>query len=194
MTLGEAEMRYQIRSDALSAVYARNTNEKLNPIINRAFGIMFEMGLLGVREEDVVTQAVLIANGINPFIIPAEIVTAIEEGRRIYEINYISPAARVMRDEEYRGLMATVNNAIQLTGAGTDAMLKVNTDKVLERSCELSGAPDDILFSDDEVKKKRQARAQAQQAAQQAELAEVASKAGKNVAQARAAVAQPVGA
>lgn len=194
MTLGEAEMRYQIRSDALSAVYARNTNEKLNPLINRSFNIMFDMGLLGVREDDVAMQAVLYANGINPIIIPAEIVLAIEEGRRIYEINYISPAARVMRDEEYRGLMATANNAMQLTAAGSDAMIKLNVDKVLERSSELSGAPDDILFSDDEVKKRRQAIAKMQQAAQQAELAEVASKAGKNVAQAKAAVAQPVGA
>ena len=36
MTLGEAEMRYQIRSDAVSAVYARKTAETLNPTGGRS--------------------------------------------------------------------------------------------------------------------------------------------------------------
>jgi len=189
MTLGEAEMRYQIRSDALSAIYARYTSEILNPLVTRAFNILFEMGLLGIREDDYMSAGVLAANGIDPIIIPPDVVAAIELGRKIYDIAYISPAAHVMREEEYRGLMATVNNAIQLAGAGADSLIKLDIDRVLEHSANLSGAPADILLSDDKVEVLRQARAQQQQQMAQVEMAEQASKAGKNVAQAKAAMA-----
>jgi hypothetical protein len=189
MTLGEAEMRYQIRSDALSAVYSRYTSEILNPIVTRAFNIMFDMGLLGVREEDVVTQDTLVRNGIDPVILPPDVVNAIEMGRKIYDIAYVSPAARVMREEEYRGLMTTVNNAIQLAGAGADSLTKIDIDRALEYSAELSGAPMDILFADDVVKSLREARAKQQAEMMQAEMAESITKSGKNVAQARQAMA-----
>lgn len=192
MTLGEAEMRYQIRSDALSSVYARKTSEILNPMIVRAFNIMFDMGLLGVREDDLLTQETLISHGIDPIILPPDVVDAIEMGRKIYDIAYISPAAHVMREEEYRGLMATVNNAIQLEGAGGDALIKVNKDKVLEYSADLSGAPPDILWSEDEVKELRGQRDAAIAKQQEVAILEMASKAGKNVAQGRAAL-QPKG-
>lgn len=190
MTLGEAEMRYQIRSDALSAIYARKTAEILNPLVIRSFNIMFEMGLLGVREDDILSQATLIANGIEPYILPPDIVTAIEMGRKIYDIEYISPAAHVMREEEYRGLMETVNNAIQLQAAGADAMIKVNTDVVLERSKELRGAPVDILFAEDEVKVRRDQRDKAIAKQQEMEMLGMGAKAGKDIATGRAAMAK----
>lgn len=189
MTLGEAEMRYQIRSDALSAIYARYTAEILNPLVTRAYNILFDMGLLGVREDDYLSIAALEDEGIDPIIIPPDVVTAIELGRKIYEIDYISPAAHVMREEEYRGLMATVNNALQLAGAGADSLIKMDVDKILEFSAELSGAPADILLADDAVAELREARAKEQQQMMQAEMAEQVTKAGKNVAQSRAALA-----
>jgi len=52
MTLGEAEIRYDIRSDALSSVYSRIFNEQLTPIITRSVNILFEMGILGITEDD----------------------------------------------------------------------------------------------------------------------------------------------
>lgn len=190
MTLGEAEMRYQIRGDALSSIYARYTAEILNPLITRAYNIMFDMGLLGIREDDYATQAILEANGIDPIQIPPDVVDAIELGKKIYEIDYISPAANVMREEEYRGLMATVNNAINLAGAGADTLIKLDTDKILEYSSNLSGAPSDILVSEDRVSALRQARTA--ELAKQAELeqAQMLASTGKDIAQGQAAEAQ----
>ena len=188
MTLGEAEMRYQIRSDALASIYARYTSEILNPLITRSFNILFEMGLLGVREDDYATQAVLEANGIDPIIIPPDVVAAIELGKKIYEIAYISPAANVMREEEYRGVMATANNAITLAGAGADTLIKLNTDRILEYSSNLSGAPEDILFTEDKVKMLRETRAKAQQRDIEVEQAANLAKTGKDIAQGEAAL------
>lgn len=194
MTLGEAEMRYQIRSDALSSIYARYTAEILNPLITRAFNILFEMGLLGVQEDNYALQAVLESHGIEPLIIPPDVVEAILLGRKIYEVDYISPAAHVMREEEYRGLMSTVNNAIQLANVAPQVMDKIDIDEVLERANELSGGPASILVADDKVQKIREARAKQQQAAEQVQAAEIMSKAGKNVAQGKAALAVQGGA
>jgi hypothetical protein len=190
MTLGEAEMRYQIRSDALSSIYARYTAEILNPLIDRAFSIMFEMGLLGITEENFAQEAVLIANGIDPIQIPPDVAEAIVANKRIYEIDYISPAANVMREEEYRGIIATTNNAIQLAGAGADTMTKLDTDRIIEHSARLSGAPMDIVVADDVVKDIRDTRQEQQEALVQAELTAQMAKAGKDAAQGQAALVQ----
>jgi len=166
MTLGEAEMRYQIRGDALSSIYARKTAETLNPLIIRSYNILFDMGLLGIQADDEATANVLLENGIDPLIIPQEIVEAMAAGKNVYEIDYISPAAHVMREEEYRGLITTANNAMQVAQVNELAIYKLNTDKFLEYSRDLTGAPADLLLADDEVKKVREniARAQAAQA------------------------------
>lgn len=189
MTLGEAEMRYQIRSDALSSIYARYTAEILNPLIVRAFSILFDMGLLGVTEDDYATQAVLEANGVEPLFIPPDVANAIVSNRKIYDVDYISPAANVMREEEYRGLITTMNNAINLVGAGGD-LAKIDTDRFLEHSARLSGAPSDIIVADDVVKQIRERQQQQQQAMMEAEVAGQMAKAGKDVAQGRAALAK----
>jgi hypothetical protein len=186
MTLGEAEMRYQIRSDALSSIYARKTAETLNPLITRSYNIMFGMGLLGVVPEDEPTINLLMANGIDPIIIPADVAQAMAMGKSVYEIDYISPAAHVMREEEYRGLMTTANNAMQLAQINPSAIHKLNTDKVLEYSRELTGAPADMLLGDDEVAAIREQIARAEQEAQQAAVAREQAGAIKDVATAGA--------
>jgi hypothetical protein len=84
--------------------------------------------------------------------------------------------------------MATVNNGLQLAQANPEAMLKINSDKVLEYSQELGGAPLDILFTDKEVEVKKAAIAKQRQQAEQVQAAEMGSKAIKNAAQAQAAV------
>jgi len=188
MTLGEAEMRYQIRSDALSSVYARYTAEILNPLITRAFNILFDMGILGIVEDDYAKRIELEMNGIDPIIIPPDVAEAILLGRKIYEIDYISPAAHVMREEEYRGLMSTVNSAIAVAPVSPEVMDKIDLDKTVEYLVELTGAPGDILVPDDVVASIREARAKQQAQMMQAQMAETVSKAGKNAAQGQAAL------
>jgi len=170
MTLGEAEMRYQIRGDALSSIYARKTAETLNPLITRSYNILFDMGLLGITEEDEATANVLRAEGIEPLIMPEAIAQAISEGKSIYEIDYISPAAHVMREEEYRGVITTGNNAMQMAAVDEMSIYKFNTDKFLEYTQELTGAPLDLLRSDDETKTIRENIAKARAAQAQVEM------------------------
>lgn len=184
MTLGEAEMRYQIRSDALSSIYARHTAEILYPLISRAFNILFEMGLLGIKEDDAGTRKVLESNGIKPYIIPPDVVDAIENGMDIYEVDYISPAAHVMREEEYRGLMSTVQNIIAIAPLQPAAMDILDVDMAAKRMADLTGAPPEIIAADDKVQGIRDARAEMQAKQMQAELAEKQAKTAKDASMA----------
>lgn len=194
MTLGEAEMRYQIRSDALSSIYARKTSEILNPLIVRAYNILFSMGLLGIKEDDKALRTILESNGIDPIIIPPDIANAIIANKVIFEVDYISPAAHVMREEELRGIMTTVDTAVGIAAVDPTVMDGLNKDKVLQYTKELTGAPADILFSADEIAAARSQRQKTQSAAQQAMLAESQSKTVKNLAGANKDVATAGGA
>lgn len=189
MTLGEAEMRYQIRSDALSSIYARKTAETLNPLIIRSYNILFDMGLLGITEEDEATANILRAEGIEPLIMPEEIAQAIVDGKDIYEIDYISPAAHVMREEEYRGLITTANNATQMAAVDEMSIHKLNIDKFLEHSRDLTGAPMDLLRSDEETKTIRTGIAKARAAEAQAAIQREQAATLKDVETAKATTA-----
>ena len=183
MTLGEAEIRQQIRGDALSSIYARHTAEILNPLITRAYNILFGMGILGIKEDDEPTRKLLEAEGVEPIILPPDVVAAIELNRTLYEIDYISPAANVMREGEYQGIIATVNNVIQLAQVKPDVVDVVDTDRVIEYSQELGGAPADIINAVDKIEQIRADRAEAQKAAAEAEMAQMKTQALKNAGQ-----------
>lgn len=102
MTLGEAVMREQIRSDALSPIFTQEM-AFLVEVLTRAMDILYGMGLLGVvdvnNENDPKVKS-LLANGIRPVQIPQEVLDAQMAGIDWYEIQFISPASRIMNNEE----------------------------------------------------------------------------------------------
>lgn len=181
MTLGEAEIRYDIRSDSLSSVYARIFNEQLTPLIERSFNILFAMGLMGIVEEDDEKRNILEKNGIDPIIIPPEIAEAMLKGKDVYEIEYISPAARLLREAEKRGVTEVVNAVVALVPVYPDVIDTINIYETMEVIRNLGGAPESMMRSLDDAMARGQARATAQAEAQQAEMAKVQSEAAKNV-------------
>lgn len=188
MTLGEAQIRNQIRSDSLSSIYARHTSEMIDPLVNRAFNILFSMGLLGVREGDQAILDILKVEGIEPITIPADVAKAIDENREIYITNYISPAAQIMREAEFQGLLATAENAIQLSAVSPEALDILNTDEVIRQTRSLTGGPSKIIRSQSAIDKIRASRAELQKKELEVRLAEAQSKAIKNVAGAAAQI------
>jgi hypothetical protein len=189
MTLGEAEIRYDIRADALSATYARIFNEQLTPAIERSFNITFEMGLLGVAKDDVAKQELLKKNGIDPIIIPPEIVEAMAKGRDVYKISYISPAAQLLRESERRGVTDTVNAMLTISSVSEDAVDTMDIDETMEAIRDLSGAPSKIMRAVDEANSRRRARNDMRRQAMEAEKAKVETEAARNIGQAQNAVA-----
>ena len=186
MTLGEAGMRYDIRSDALSSVYARLMNEQLSPIIERSFDILFDKGLLGIVESDEATRKLLKAEGIDPLIIPPEVAEAMVAGKEIYKIEYISPASRVLRNNERQGTEELFSVAMELSQVNPEAMDIINTDEGLEVLRDLTGASSKVMNSKDTAEKKRKARRAAQAQQMQAENTQKEAVATRDIAQAEA--------
>jgi len=181
MTLGEAEIRYDIRSDSLSSIYARIFNEQLTPLIKRSFNIMFAMGLLGVNPDNEELIRTLKNHGIEAILIPDEIGKAMVEGKNVYDIEYISPAARLLREAEKRGVTEVMNAVIAFAPIDESVLDTINLFEAMETIRDLGGAPMKIMRSLQDAMARGRARQQAQAQAAQAQMAEIQSKAAKNV-------------
>ena len=183
MTLGEAQIRNKLRGDSLSAIFSRQELEFFTPLIERSINIMFNKGLLGVRRGSP-EEALAKLRGETPLIIPDAIQRRIDEGREAYEIQYVSPAKRMMQAEEVQGIMTTWEFAGNLAGAAPDIIDHLDPDETIKRLAELTGAPSEIIRDLQSVKAIRSARQQMQQQVAMLEAQRSASESARNYAQA----------
>lgn len=79
MTLGEAQLRAQIRQQSLGSPLAKKRIEKYEPLVKRAFAILLNQGKFGYLPDD---PRIIIEtnNGIEPKIIPEEILNLMNAG------------------------------------------------------------------------------------------------------------------
>ena len=183
MTLGEAQIRNKLRGDSLSAIFSRQELEFFTPLIERSINIMFNKGLLGVRRGSP-EEALAQLRGEKPLVIPDTIQRRIDEGREAYEIQYVSPAKRMMQAEEVQGIMTTWEFAGNLAGAAPDIIDHLDPDETIKRLAELTGAPSEIIRDLQSVKAIRSARQQMQQQMAMLEAERSASESARNYAQA----------
>lgn len=192
MTLGEAQIRNEMRSESLGSIYNRQIKEGLTPIIERTVSILFEAGELGVIQGSPQHKS-MIALGKDPLIIPQEVVDALSKGADFYEIEYISPAARVLRSEEFRGIMSTWQFCATYGAIVPELVIGLDHEKSRMLVAELSGAGDGIMLSKEEfdqaVQDYREAQAEAAKnklAMMQADIAAKQGSAAQQAAQAQA--------
>lgn len=183
MTLGEAQIRNKLRGDSLSAIFSRQELEFFTPLIERSINIMFNKGLVGVRRGSP-EEALAQLRGEKPLIIPDAIQRRIDEGREAYEIQYVSPAKRMMQAEEVQGIMTTWEFAGNLAGAAPDIIDHLDPDETIKRLAELTGAPSEIIRDLQSVKAIRNVRQQMQQQMAMLEAERSASESARNYAQA----------
>lgn len=196
MTLGEAQIRNEMRAESLGSVYIRQIDECLTPTIKRSIGILVDAGEFGTvkgSEEDIA----LLAAGRVPVYLPQELIDAQARGEEIYNIEYISPAARILQSEEVRGIMSTWQFAGTFAQMAPEFMIRLNKKWSLERVAELTGATRDILLSEDEFEKEWKAYQEAQQEAAKLQMqrmsAEIAAKQGSAAQQQAQAEATAAG-
>lgn len=170
MTLGEAQIRNEMRSESLGAIYNRQIKEGLTPIIDRTISILFDAGELGVVEGSD-QHKMLVAQGKDPLIIPNEVVDALMKGEDFYDIEYVSPAARVLRSEELRGIMSTWQFCATYGQMVPELMIGLKHEESRRSVSELSGAPDIINLSKEELAEEIAAYREAQAAAAQQKMA-----------------------
>lgn len=185
MTLGEAQMRQQIRSEALGSLFSRQQNELYTPLIERAVAVLFRQGKLGVikgSEE----EAILVQQGEVPLYIPDAVAKELVAGRDFYEIEYITPAARMMETNEAQGVLRAWEFASFAGQFAPDIFDTLDADESLKIISRSEGAPDRILLSDEQVRQIREMKAQElqrqqamQQASEEVEMAKRVGEAGK---------------
>lgn len=160
MTLGEAQIRNQIRGQSANTILSRQT-QFFTHLIERSFNINYRAGEFGVirgsKEEDL-----LIKQGKEPEYIPDEIAEVIQSGEDFYEIEYISPAARMKSAEELNGLVQSITYALQLAQAKPEILDWINIEEVIKIVFELTGSPLKALKAKDAVEEIQKARAEAQ--------------------------------
>ncbi|MBW1672035.1 MAG: hypothetical protein JRJ45_00065 [Deltaproteobacteria bacterium] len=184
MTLGEAQIRDRIRGDANSALYKRQMNELFTPLLQGAFNDLFDMGHMGVvRGSDIEKE--IADKGLEPLYFPDAVRNAIEKDLPIYEIEYISPAARVMKTEEMQGLTTFLDIAIGAGQAFPEGLHNVNIDEIIKQAADLTNIGEDKLNDMDTVKAIREGIAEANKAAAQQEQIAAAADAGMKGAQAQ---------
>lgn len=199
MTLGEAQIRNEIRADAMGGTYARQINELFTPLIGRCVNILWDMGHLGVYP-DSPQEAIVRARGEEPLYIPEQVAEVIANGQDWYMLNYVSPAARIMRSEELRGIMTELNIAGQFVEILPELTMRIDPDKLSKKVNELSGSIPDIHASDElfeqrlEAHKEMQGQVAAMQAAaQNANIRKLNAGAAQSESQAQATMMGAMG-
>lgn len=189
MTLGEALMREQIRADSLSPIFTR-TMAFLTQVIERSIDITFGMGLLGVADpenlEDPKVQA-LLRNGIKPFAIPADILEAQVNGIDWYEIEFISPAARIMNTEELNSTLKFISVMAEAGALSPDFIDVIDPDGTAEKLRKLTATDTIVVRTQAHRDQIREARARAQMEVAKIEVQAKLAQANQSNAQADAA-------
>jgi len=184
MTLGEAQIRDRIRGDANASIYKRQMNELFTPLLQGAFNDLLGMGHMGVIAGSDLEEEVL-ARGFVPLIMPEAVRAALEKKQPIYELEYISPAARIMKTEQLQGLTTFLDISIGASQAIPEGIDNIDIDTIIQELASLTNIGEDKLKDTDTIKAIREAKAQMAQQQQQVEQAQVAADVGMKMSQAQ---------
>lgn len=184
MTLGEANIRNRLRNSTLGSIFTRQIAEVFSPLIERVFNILFEMGEFGVVEGSVDHVIATEFNGEYPIIIPKEVVDLMMKGEDVYQIEYFTPALRIMQAEEMDGIMRTYESAILMKNAGAiDVIDNIDSDIALRKVSDIAGAPSEILRAAKDVEVIRTERDKQAAAERQAAMIKAISETARNAGQ-----------
>jgi hypothetical protein len=190
MTLGEANIRNDLRGQSLSTVNSRQITELFVPLIERTFNILFRRGYLGViKGSD--EENLLLAEGIKPLYIPDVIAQRIGSNKEAYRIEFISPAIRMKQAQELMGIESLVQFTLGLAQAAPAVLDTIDTDYLIERYAFLAGTNDSIIRPKSEVKKLRTAAQKRQEEMMKLEASKQDAEATKNYANAASTMTGP---
>ena len=148
-TVEEIAARNEEKLTQLGPVIERVSNEKLEVIIDRVYGIMMRGGLLPTD----------VPEALSDMPISVEFVSILTQMQRMVGLGQIERTAGFIGN---------------LAGIHPEAADKLDTDELVEEYAERAGAPPKIIRPFKEVKKVREQRAQQQNMAAMAEMAPAA--------------------
>lgn len=189
MTKGEAFLRNSIRQATLRSIVSRLFLELFDPLINNSFMICLQRGKFGFFPGDEKAQE-MEERGTKVKYIPDSIVEAIDRNENLYNIEYLTPAARDMQSEEGQGMIEMLGIAAE--GAQMDEELRHRVDWgwTLNRLTEIKGANRRMWRDEKEFQKRVDQGKEGAQGAEAAAMMQSIAGASKDDAQAQALLAQ----
>ncbi len=186
MTLGEAQIRNELRAASLGSVFARQEAELFTPLISRTFNLMLKQGRLGVIKGSK-DEVRIREKGIEPILIPESVARAMTNGEEVFSIKYVSPAKRAMQAEQVQGILASWNFAITGAAIVPDLLDNYKVDIMVKKLAELTGAPEEMIRDSKSIKDIRELRATQLDQALQIETLKQGSEIARNLGQAKGA-------
>lgn len=156
MTAYETAKRVELVHRLLGPTSNRVQRERLNPAIERSFGILSRAKRFPL--------------------LPDELRSAIESDKDVMDIEYVSPLARAQRYNEVQSAQELLSIVVQAAQYDPIYLQKINFTKYVDFVAERTGVPVEILTSSDEFQKIMQNREQ--QATQQAQLQQLETAGG----------------
>jgi hypothetical protein len=141
MTAHEVSVRYELMQRLLGPTLGRLEQELLNPLIERAFGMMLRADAL-----------------LPP---PSELTEAIGTGEEI-DIEYESPLALAQRAQELQGMERALTLLTPLVEVKPDIVDNFDLDEFARHASMLAGMPSKILNDRKKIEKIRAGRVKAQ--------------------------------
>ena len=145
----------------LGPAVGRYLSEVLNPIIQRAIGILFRRGKL----PDPPDELILDTN---------------------YEIDFVGSLAQAQRRSELNTLVTGLTMVGQMAQFAPDVLDKINPDNVVDEVWSITGAPIQVLRDDAEIESIREGRAAAMMKQQEMAMIQQGASAAKDVGKAEA--------
>jgi len=183
MTLGEANIRNRLRNATLGSIFSRQIAEVIEPIVVGTFNNLLDMGELGVIAGSVEADIAEL-EGEEVRFIPKPVVDLILAGRDVYDIEYFTPALRIMQAEEAEGIIRTYEMAEQIVKTGDESVVdNLDGDDAIRKFSELTGAPSTMLKAQVDVDEKRKKDAELAERKLRVEEAQAVSDAARNIGQ-----------
>jgi len=148
MTAFEIQQRLEQMQRVIGPTLSRLNSEFLTPLVERIFGILFRAGQF------------------------PELPNVLKQTGVDIEIKFVNPLNRSQQLEEVNNIRSWVQNILELAQAKQEALLYIDTGKVVQKISDARNVPADFLVPEEEVQKIIQQQRQIQQQQQQAEQAE----------------------
>ncbi|MDE2100166.1 MAG: hypothetical protein KGL39_23120 [Patescibacteria group bacterium] len=165
-TLGEADIRNEKGMYITGSILNRCLVELLGPILDRTFNILLSKGFFGVIKGSV-QDLRMQAAGIKPRYVSRDFIRYRMQGLKGYRLNFISPAARLMKLEEAKGQQDLLQVVLQVATVKPEALDNINFDEYIRRTQRLEGASSKVMNTPDQVEEIRKQRSQMSQEQQQ---------------------------
>jgi hypothetical protein len=185
MTAYETSVRDRMRGDSLGAMFARQIAEVFTPVIIRSVSILHRKGMLGITDTGFVAKlrgawAKILGKPVH--VVPKAVTDAINAGLDVYEVEYISPAKRFMQSEKLQGIFTAAEffQKMGVTPGAEEILDNVDFDDMARNVITYSGSPDTMQRLQDDIKKIRKGRAEAQQEQAKMEQIRQASEVARN--------------